>query len=163
MLHDKLLELADLYGWALQAWSVFSNHYHFVAISPEDASSLRVLIRRLHSASAIAVNRGDHTEGRRVWFQYWDTGITYEKSYLARLNYVHQNAVRHGVVPVANQYPWCSAAWFERTADPAFARVVYSFGTDRVNVRDDFDLECGMPPPWQSGSTLPHSKKQIDD
>ena len=35
------------------------------------------------------------------------------KSYLARLNYVHQNPVKHGLVRVANQYRWCSAAWLE--------------------------------------------------
>jgi hypothetical protein len=39
-----------------------------------------------------------------------------EKSWLARLNYVHQNAVKHGLVPIAHQYPWCSAPWFETNA-----------------------------------------------
>jgi len=64
--------------------------------------------------------------------------LTFERSWLARLNYVHQNPVKHGVVPVANQYPWCSAAWFERTASPAQVKTIYSFKTDRVNVYDDF-------------------------
>jgi len=63
----------------------------------------------------------------------------YEKSYLARLNYVHQNAVKHGLVSVANQYPWCSAAWFERTATRAQVRTIYSFKTDRVTVQDEFE------------------------
>jgi putative transposase len=56
---------------------------------------------------------------RKVWHNFWDTRLMYEKSYLARLNYTHQNAVTHRLVPVANQYPWRSAAWFERTAAPA--------------------------------------------
>jgi len=30
---DLLLELAEKYGWDLQAWAVFPNHYHFVALS----------------------------------------------------------------------------------------------------------------------------------
>jgi hypothetical protein len=30
----------------------------------------------------------------------------------ARLHYVHQNAVKHGLVQQANQYRWCSAAWW---------------------------------------------------
>jgi REP-associated tyrosine transposase len=29
------------------------------------------------------------------------------------LSYVHQNAVKHGLVPVANQYAWCSAAYID--------------------------------------------------
>jgi len=41
-------------------------------------------------------------------------------------------------VPVANQYQYCSAAWFERTATPAQVNTIYSFKTDRINVHDDF-------------------------
>jgi len=54
------------------------------------------------------------------------------------LNYVHQNAVKHKLVPVANQYPWCSAAWFEREASPAQVNTIYGFKIDRVKVEDDF-------------------------
>ena len=47
-------------------------------------------------------------------------------------------AVKHGLVPVANQYRWCSAAWFERTASPAQVKTIYRFKIDRVQVDDDF-------------------------
>lgn len=66
--------------------------------------------------------------------------MTYQRSYLARLNYVHQNPVRHGLVPVANQYPWCSAAWFERSASPAIVKSIYRFKINQVHVDDDFDV-----------------------
>jgi putative transposase len=56
----------------------------------------------------------------------------------ARLNYVHQNPVKHGLVQVANQYPWCSASWFETNARSGFVQSVYSFKIDRLNVPDDF-------------------------
>jgi putative transposase len=105
ILQDHLLSLAPAYGWQLQAWAVFSNHYHFVALSPGDANSLRSLVRHLHSITARQVNSLDHTPGRKVWFEYWDTHLTYERSYLARLNYVHQNPVRHGLVTTAADYP----------------------------------------------------------
>ena len=58
---------------------------------------------------------GWHARAAAIWHNFWDTELTYEKSYLARLNYVHQNAVKHGLVARACQYRWCSAAWFERT------------------------------------------------
>ena len=44
----------------------------------------------------------------------------------------------HGLVPVANQYKWCSAAWFERVATPAMVQTIYSFKTDQVHVEDDY-------------------------
>ena len=138
LLLDALLQAAQAYGWQLQAWAVFRNHYHFVAMAPGDPGSLRTLIRHLHSCSAIEVNRMDGVEGRKVWHNYWDTHLTYETSFLARLNYVHENPVKHGLVHVADQYPWCSAAWFARTADPTLYKTVTGFRTDRVNVDDDF-------------------------
>jgi len=51
---------------------------------------------------------------------------------------VHQNAVKHKLVAVANQYPWCSAAWFERVASPAQVKTIYRFKIDGVKVEDDF-------------------------
>lgn len=141
LLHDTLLDLASRYEWRLQAWAVFSNHYHIIALSPQDASTLSTTVNRLHTVTALAVNKMDGVRGRKVWHQYWDTWLTYERSYFARLRYVHQNPVHHGLVRVAEQYPWCSAAWFERTADRAFSRTINAFKIDNLDVLDDFEVE----------------------
>ena len=138
ILHDALLEVLTAYAWLPQAWTVFSNHYHFVAKSPEDAKTLKPMIQRLHSQTAREINRMDGVSGRQVWFQYWDTCLTFEKSYLARLNYVHNNPVKHGLVKVAEDYPFCSAAWFKIQAESGFRKKVESFKYDRVKVIDDF-------------------------
>jgi putative transposase len=139
-LHDALLALALELGWRLEAWAVFANHYHFIGVSPADPGSLRVLIRRLHAGSATAINRQDDAPGRRVWSNYWDTLITNQTSYLARLSYVHQNAVKHGLAPHASAYPWCSASWFEANATSAMVATVYSFGTEGMAISD---VDCG--------------------
>jgi putative transposase len=113
VLHRSLLAVTRDFCWELEAWAVFSNHYRFVAHSQGDsrsASSLSQMLGVLHTQTAGWINRLDKTPGRKVWHNFWDTRLTYQKSYLARLNYVHQNAVKHGLVPVANQYGW-SAGW----------------------------------------------------
>ena len=138
-LEDKLLTIAKDCGWDLEAWAVFSNHYHFVGNSRPESVMLNQFLSQLHAESAIEINAQDRQPGRQVWFNYWDTQLTFEKSYLARLNYVHQNAVRHGLVPVANQYRWCSAAWFERTATRAQVATIYGFKIDKIKVVDDYD------------------------
>ena len=138
MLHNALLTVSAKYSWRLEAWAVFPNHYHFIAAAPADAGTLIVFIRELHSRTAIALNRRDAMPKRKVWHNYWDTQLTHEASYLARLNYVHQNPVKHGIVPVGIDYPWCSAAWFERTATPAQVKTIYAFKTDCIRVQDDF-------------------------
>jgi putative transposase len=140
--HDGLIRYAARHRWQLEAWAVFANHYHFVARSPTDAfdgaASLSRFVNELHSRSARWLNELDRTPGRLVWHNFWETRLTHETSYLARLNYVHQNAVKHGLVVVANQYRWCSAAWFERTASQAQIRTIYGFKTDRIKVLDDY-------------------------
>jgi len=141
LVQDTLLVTADEFGWRLQAWSVMSNHYHFVAISPFRPESLRDFIRKLHAQTAKRMNELDAATGRRVWYQFYDSHITYERSYFARLKYVHENPVHHGLVPAAINYRWCSAAWFEREAGSAFRKTVASFKTDRISVFDSFDPE----------------------
>jgi putative transposase len=140
LLEAKLLELAGQYGWHLEAWAVFSNHYHFVGHSQATSAPLNDFLGNLHSSTAKAVNELDSAFGRQVWYNFWETRLTYERSYLARLNYVHQNPVRHGLVRVANQYCWCSAAWFERTATTAQVKTLYRFKIDQLRVIDDFEV-----------------------
>jgi putative transposase len=135
----NLLSLAKEHGWHMEAWAVFSNHYHFVAHSPPDPRTLSAFLKELHGRTSRHVNQLDGIEGRQVWFNYWESRLTYEKSYLARLSYVHRNAVKHGLVAVANQYRWCSAAWLERTASPAQVNTLYRFKIDKVHVDDEYD------------------------
>ena len=84
---DLVLEL--LFGCSsefkgqLQAWAVMSNHYHFVALSPEDPKNPGLMPGKLHAAIARVFNAEDGTAGRRVFYQYWDTQITFQRSYLA--------------------------------------------------------------------------------
>ena len=142
VLHRGLLKVAQQFGWRLEAWAVFSNHYHFVAHSPADAtdaSSLSGMLSMLHVKTSGWLNKLDSTPKRQVWFNFRETRLTHQTSYLARLNYVHKNPVKHGLVLVANQYPWCSAAWFERTAPVAMVKSIYRFKMDRISVEDEFE------------------------
>lgn len=137
-LHNTLLEKALELGWRLQAWVVFSNHYHFLAISPDRPETLPVLIKKIHGATSKRLNDEDDAAGRKIWFQYWDSRITYQTSYYSRLNYVHNNPVRHGLVDDVLKYKWCSASWFEKTAEESFRKTVSGFKTDLIRIPDDF-------------------------
>lgn len=142
-IHDGLLRYASQYHWRLEAWAVFSNHYHFVGHSPSEeeggAHSLSRFLGHFHSRSAAWLNRKHGQEKRKVWHNFWDTRLTHQRSYLARLHYVHSNAVHHGLVAVPNQYPWCSASWFERNASNAQVKTIYGMRIDQVNVSDEFE------------------------
>jgi putative transposase len=119
LLRDTTLDLARNYAFILQAWASFPNHYHVVISFENSATSHRDFVRHLHRELAIRLNRVDGTSSRRVMYEFWDSHLTFEKSWLARLNYVHQNAVKHGLVPVANQYPCVQRLGLKAMRDPA--------------------------------------------
>lgn len=136
-LRDSRFTHAKAHDCWLQAWSLFSNHYHLVVAS-DLGDNVRDMLRQFHVNTAIDVNRHDRVKGRKVWFQYRDTQLTIESSWLARLRYTHENAVHHRLVHDAANYRWCSASWFASTARPAFVETVRRVKIDRVNVYDDY-------------------------
>lgn len=138
LLHDLLLELAPQYEWKLEAWAVFANHYHFIAQSPDNSTSLSKLISHLHASSARQLNLSHQTPGRKIWYQYWDSKITFQNSYLTRLNYVMKNPERHKVAIDSKQYKWCSANWFETHSSKAYYDTVTSLNSDSISLLDDF-------------------------
>lgn len=122
---------------------MFSNHYHFIARpaqGPSARADLGLMIKALHERTARELNELDAQPGRRVWHNYWDTSLTFEASYRARLNYVMQNPVKHGLVAAAEDYRWCSAAWFERVNTGAWVQTIQRFKTDKLKIDDDYEL-----------------------
>jgi putative transposase len=140
VLQRGLLKVCEDFQWRLEAWAVFSNHYHFVAESPATAESLPAMLGLLHERTTKWSNKLDAAPHRKVWHNYRETHLTFERSYFARLNYTHRNAVKHGLVKEAADYPWCSAAWFSRNTSPAMVKAISRFKTEQVRVPDDFDV-----------------------
>ena len=163
VLHDSLLSILHNYGFTIQAWAVFPNHYHVVLTAADNVTTLRQACSQLHTETAIYANREDACPGRQVWFQFWDSAITIRSSSFARVKYVHENAVHHRLVRNAVDYPWCSAGWLEQRADPAFRKLLATFGTERIKVYDEFEVGDlpSKPAPDRAVSKPPHSRAAV--
>src|SRR5688500_14431083 len=148
-LQESLFQSAIEEHCVLEAWCLLSHHYHLV-VQTEDGANLQRMLPRFHSISAKAQISRDGEKGRQVWFQFRETELTFERSWLARLRYTHENAVHHGLVERATSYRWCSASWFEMNARPAFVETLRRVRMDLVKVRDDFDGPAA-PLPCESG------------
>lgn len=136
LLQSIIFEVSLEFSFELQAWAIFQNHYHLIGFMPID-SGIRKMTAKIHSVSARELNRLDEALGRKIWHQCRETLLTYEKSYLARLNYVHNNPTKHGFGPAIN-YPFCSAHWFETHGDRSFVETVKSFKYDQLQIDDDY-------------------------
>ena len=64
-LRDSLFKHAAAHDCHLQAWSLFSNHYHLV-LTCDDGGTIARMLRRFHIDSALDANRRDGTKGRKV-------------------------------------------------------------------------------------------------
>ena len=138
VLEREFFALADEHGIQLQAWALMCNHYHTVFFSDEP-DRIPQFFTCFHRDTASLLNQMDGTPGRRVWYQFYDTRLTLQKSYLARLSYVHRNPVKHKLVAQAEEYQWCSASWLRDNASSAFRRTLESFTGEGLNIWDDFD------------------------
>ena len=63
---------------------------------------------------------------------HWETRLTYQRSYLARLSYVHRNAVHHW--PGSPQDGWSGKA------NASFYETIMRFGIERLKVPDEFEV-----------------------
>jgi putative transposase len=136
LFQSQLFAVANQHRIILHAWCVLINHYHLVLDARKD--SLAQFFRHLHSIAAIELNRRHGTPGRKVWFQYYESGIVDEKSYFMRLKYVQENAVHHRVIANAMNYRWCSARWLADHASRGFVRAVSEASLNGIRIEDDF-------------------------
>jgi putative transposase len=64
LLWEALPRLAAKHSWNLQAWAVFSNHYHWVGLSPRDPTTLRTLVSELRTETSNRVERSRPHSGK---------------------------------------------------------------------------------------------------
>ena len=137
---ETFFQLAEDFGWKLEAWAILSNHYHFIANippGPDGGNSVRKLVTKLHSFTTKELNLREGMSGRtRLWHNFREMRILHPRSYLARLHYVHQNAVHHKLVNVGSDWKWCSAAAFRKEVTPAWLKTIASFRHDQIAEKD---------------------------
>jgi putative transposase len=91
-LADELLNALKTAAIQPQAWVFLPNHYHFQA-HVEEIGNISETLRLAHSRIATHIN---------------DRLIRNERHYLATINYIHYNPVKHGYVDDADAWAWSS-------------------------------------------------------
>lgn len=72
--------------------------------------------------------------GRTVRRQYRDTCLTYEQSFWARVNYIHYNPVKHGLVSRPGEYPYSSYRLWQESDEVDLAGIESAFAWDRLDL-----------------------------
>jgi len=102
------------YGWLIEDYVVLNNHYHLMTDAKNFADKLNTIIREIHKFSALWIKKNNPLAkvAEKIWYNYWDTCITYESSYYTRINYIWFNPVKHGYVD--DPIDWKFGSYYRR-------------------------------------------------
>jgi putative transposase len=97
------------------AYCLLKTHFHFV-LWPVNTFDLPRFMKRLTQTHAQRFHRQRGTVGCGAVYQsrYFARMLIDDRKYFGALRYVEANALRHGVVDRAEQWPWGSACNRER-------------------------------------------------
>ena len=137
---QSLMEACRNYTWELEDWVILDNHYHIMVTSSEDRTNLSAFVNEYHKFTALFIKKNAITTTSlpKIFNNYWDTCITFEKSYYARLNYLYHNPVKHGYVKNAEDYIWGSYYHRYRRTKEYVEKLNIDYPFDRVEVEDDY-------------------------
>jgi putative transposase len=106
---DIIIEVAKFHGIVLYGYVIMSNHFHLMVRVETGGSGLSQLMRDIKSF----VWRRMFPGRPGIWeSRFDDLAIYTEEQFRTKLNYIHNNPVKAGIVREASEYPFSSAhAW----------------------------------------------------
>jgi putative transposase len=100
-------------GFALCGYVLMPDHWHALLSICAPLTISRV-IRDVKSVSALRLNRSRGRQGALWQHQFWDRFVRHQREYSQRLNYMHSNPVRKGLVGKPEEWRWSSFRNFSR-------------------------------------------------
>jgi putative transposase len=135
-----IIKSVEHFNWKLEDWVILDNHYHLMLEVLENPVDLRKIFGNIHKFSALWIKKNvKHAKNTsKIWHNYWDTCITYERSYFARLNYIWYNPVKHGYVEKPEDWEFGSYRQRFEKEKEYLHRVNKDYPCDKVKIEDCF-------------------------
>jgi putative transposase len=114
VLKNAIKQVKQAHPFIIHAWVILPDHMHCVIELPQDdldfATRLRLIKINFSKAlpntecrSPVRLKRGE----RGIWQRrYWEHLIRDEADYIAHIDYVHINPVKHGLVKQLKDWPY---------------------------------------------------------
>jgi len=103
---DLLADTAKELDWAMYAWCVMGNHYHFLLKTPQDNLSEGMHHINMSYGEWYNKSRGRH--GHVFQDRFFSILITEDSHLLEASRYVVLNPLRVGLVAAPQEWPWSS-------------------------------------------------------
>ncbi|MHC1679619.1 MAG: transposase [Candidatus Cryosericum sp.] len=103
---DLLADTAKELDWAMYAWCVMGNHYHFLLKAPDD--NLSEGMHHINMTYGEWYNMSRERHGHVFQDRFFSILITQDSHLLEAARYVVLNPLRAGLVPSPEEWPWSS-------------------------------------------------------
>ena len=87
------------------------DHWHAL-LYPRFPVTVSDILQNLKRVSSLRINRLRHSRGTLWQHQFWDRFVRHQKELADRLEYMHYNPVRKGLVEKPEQWRWSSYSNF---------------------------------------------------
>ena len=91
----------------LTAWAFLPDHWHAIC-APVYPRTISLLMKSFKISSTVLINRR-HGERSELWqARFFDRALRTVNEYNEKVEYIHMNPVRAGLVQQAEDWPWSS-------------------------------------------------------
>ena len=91
----------------MTAWVLLPNHWHAIC-APQYPVTISLAIKSLKQSSTTAINRRRGAEGELWQLRFFDRALRRVKEYNEKVEYIHMNPVRAGLVRAPQDWTWTS-------------------------------------------------------
>ena len=95
------------HGFALTAWVFLPDHWHAI-LFPRHPLTISEVMEAIKVGSTLRVNAGRKESGLFWQPRFFDRALRTVKEYCEKVEYIHLNPVRAGLVKRAEEWPWSS-------------------------------------------------------
>jgi len=102
-----LTRMRGKHGFFVMGWVFLPDHWHAITFPPRPLTISRVF-QAVKVSSTIAINVGRHEAGELWPIRFFDRALRTVKEYQEKMEYLHLNPVRRGLVKYAEEWKWSS-------------------------------------------------------
>jgi putative transposase len=100
-------ERREEHGFLLTAWVFLPDHWHAI-LYPAHPLTISRVVESLKDAATKRINRSRRKVGRLFQPRFFDRALRTVKEYKERVQYIHLNPVKAGLVSRPEDWPWSS-------------------------------------------------------
>ncbi|HEX7030717.1 MAG TPA: transposase [Gammaproteobacteria bacterium] len=110
-LRDAVRRVRVKFPFEIDAWVVLPDHMHCIwTLPPGDvdyARRWRLIKGGFSKSLPVASDEVSRQRGRGIWqHRYWEHAIRDQRDFIAHMNYIHFNPVKHGHVARVRDWPY---------------------------------------------------------